>query len=398
MRKDWKYIAYLSVAVAVYLVIKMISPREIDWSITYYHKDKNPHGTYALNQVIRSLFPGKEIHQSNYTIYEWYDTINRPVNFISLSTEFMPGKEDVVSLLKNIEQGGSAFIAAQHFSGPFADTLDITTSDYFFDFSGSLINRNDSAQLVFTNPNLPLTDDNAFPRKNIHNYFSSFDSTRTRVVARNDLDLPVILKITWGKGSFYINSTPLIFTNVYLLQGTNNQFISRALSHLPVAETYWTEFYHLGRMEAGTPLRFILTHEPLAWAYYVSITALLLFIIFEIKRTQRVIPVLKPLGNSTLEFVRTIGNLYYQTADHKDIAEKRIAFFLEQLRSGYGIHAADPSDELIRTIARKTGNSEEEVQQLFLTIRHIQSKHQISEAELKELNKRLDRFRHYSFT
>ncbi|QOI96434.1 MAG: hypothetical protein HRU69_02580 [Flammeovirgaceae bacterium] len=393
MRKDWKYIAYLLAAVAVYLIVKMVSPREIDWTITFYHKDKNPHGTYALNELMPNLFQGKKIYLSNLTVYEWYDSVNTPVNFISFSTTFKPGKEDVESLLRNIHEGGTAFIAAQYFDGTFADTLNLGTSDYFFDSSFSdMFNRNDSSYLEFTNPDLPALEKNVFPRKNIHNYFSSFDSTRTQVIAVNDLDLPVTLKITWGKGSLYVNSTPLVFTNVYLLQGSNYQFIERSLSHLPVADTYWTEFYHLGRMEAATPLRFILSNEPLAWAYYVSIAALLLFILFEIKRTQRVIPVIKPLGNSTLEFVRTIGNLYYQSADHKNIAEKRIAFFIDQLRNKHNIKMHHLSDDLVHTISSKTGNSLEEVNILAKQIQIIQNKPAITADELTALSKKLDSF------
>lgn len=394
MRKDWKYIAYLSAAIAVYLVIKMMSPHEPDWTVTYYHKDKNPHGTYALSQLIGHLFPGNKIHRSNLTVYEWYDSVSRPVNFISFSTSFAPGKEDVEALLRNISQGGTAFIAAQNFMNTFSDTLNLATSDYFFDLPiTETINQNDSSYLQFTNPRVPAMDKPIFPRKNIHNYFSSFDSARTHIVAVNDLNLPVTLKVTWGKGSLYLNSTPLVFTNVYLLQENNYQFIERSLSHLPAAETYWTEFYHLGRMEAHTPLRFILKTEPLAWAYYISIIALLLFIVFEIKRRQRVIPVIKPLGNTSLEFVRTIGNLYYQSGDHKNIAEKRIAFFLDQLRAKLNINIHQLTDELLHLVSGKTGKSPEEVKKLFQLIQSVQNKPAITADELKELSKNIDSFR-----
>jgi hypothetical protein len=393
VRKDWKYIAYLSAAVAVYLVIKMVSPRELDWTITYYHKDKNPHGTFALNELISNLFPGKKIHLSNLTIYEWYDSVKNPVNFISFSTTFNPGKEDVEALLRNIEKGGTAFIAAQYYAGIFSDTLNLSTSDYFFDLSVSeTINQNDSSYLEFTNPNLPPMDKPVFPRKNIHNYFSSFDSARTQVVAVNDLNLPVTIKIIRGKGALYLNATPLVFTNVYLLQKSNYQFIERSLSHLPLTETYRTEFYHLGRLEAGTPLRFILTNEPLAWAYYISVAALLLFIVFEARRTQRVVPVIKPLKNTSLEFVRTIGNLYYQAGDSKNIAEKRIAFFLDQLHTKHNIAAHQPTEEWLRSVSGKTGNSPEAVNALFKLIQTVHNKPSITTDELKELSKKIDSF------
>jgi hypothetical protein len=394
VRKDWKYIAYLLAAVTVYLVIKMVSPRELDWTITYYHKDKNPHGTFALNELMGNLFPEKKIHRSNLTIYEWYDSVKVPVNFISFSTTFNPGKEDVEALLRNIEKGGTAFIAAQYFMGIFSDTLKLGTSDYFFDTSISeTITQNDSSFLKFTNPKLPPMDKPVFPRKNIHNYFSSFDSARTQVVAVNDLNLPVTLKVTWGKGTLYLNATPLVFTNVYLLQRANYRFIERSLSHLPIAETYWTEFYHLGRLEAGTPLRFILSNEPLAWAYYISIAALALFIVFETKRTQRIIPVIKPLENTSLEFVHTIGNLYYQSGDCKNIAEKRIAYFLDQLHTKHNITAHHLTDEWLHSVSGKTGNSLESVTRLFQLIQTIHNKPSITTGELKDLSKKIDSFK-----
>lgn len=395
MRKDWKYILYLSSAIVIYLALKLLSPRNLDWTITFHHNDKNPFGAYALDQLIEPLFPEQPIHQSYYTLYELFDTLPEPVNFLSISTEFAPGKEDADALLKNIEKGGTAFISAQYFYGDFADTLSLSTSDYFFnrDFN-YLFDRNDTTGINFINPLLKDQQKYSFPRKNLHNYFDEVDTLHTHIVATNDLDLAVTIKIAWGKGFLYLNSTPLAFTNAYLLHHQNAEFASLSLSHLPNRPTYWTEFYHLGRMEARTPLRFILTTEPLKWAYYITLFSILLFMIFEARRRQRIIPVIKPLTNTSLEFTQTIGNLYYQTADHKNIAEKRIAFFLEQLRSTHGVNAHHISDEIIKTISRKTGNTQEDVQKLFFVIQAIHDKNQISETELKELNKRLDQFKH----
>ena len=392
MKKDWKYMVYFSAAILFYLAIKLLSPRDLDWTITYHNEDKNPFGAFVLSDLIQSLFPSSEIHRSNFTIYELYDTLQKPVNFLSLSTSFSPGKEDVEALLKNIELGGNAFIAAQYFSGVFADTLSLNTSDYFFESVTRPFNQNDSSSLHFTNQTLQQASMCWFPRKNIHNYFSDSDST-TSIVAENDLSLPVTVKITRGKGTMYLNSTPLTFSNAYLLNEDNYQFAELSLSHLPDRETYWTEFYHLGRLEAQSPLRFILTNEPLRWAYYCAILSLLLFIVFEVKRRQRIIPIVKPLTNTTLEFVSTIGNLYYQSNDHKNIAEKRILFLFEQLLSKHNIHTQATTDESIHIIARKTGNAEDDVRVLFDAIHKVQNKREITADELKDLTKKIDRFK-----
>jgi hypothetical protein len=145
-------------------------------------------------------------------------------------------------------------------------------------------------------------------------------------------------------------------------------------------------------MEAQTPLRFILVTEPLRWAYYISIVSLLVFILFEIKRKQRIIPIVKPLSNTTLEFVGTVGNLYYQSKDHKNIAEKRISFLAEQLRSKHGFNFHHINEYSISTLAKKTGNSEQAVRELLRSIGMIQSQATISEEELNDLNRKIEKF------
>ena len=392
MRKDWKYLVYLSAAILFYQAVKLLSPRDIDWSITYHNQDKNPFGAYALDNFIQSLFPKASIHKSNYTLYELYDTLTQPVNFFSISTTFEPGKEDTEALLKNIELGGNAFIAAQYFSGPFADTLSLNTSDYFFETTHGSFNQNDTSFLLFKNESLKPSSKFWYPRKNIHNYFLDSDSTTT-IVSENDLHLPVTIKIVRGKGALYLNATPLSFTNVYILGEDNYQFAELSLSHLPMRDTYWTEFYHLGRLEARTPLRFILTNEPLRWGYYLTVTSLLLFILFEAKRRQRIIPIIRPLSNTSLEFVQTVGNLYYQSKDHKNIAEKRIQFLTDQIFFKHGIHIHHLTNESMDNLARKTGNLEADVRSLFDLIQNIQNKNEISEEELKDLTKKIDSFK-----
>jgi hypothetical protein len=164
------------------------------------------------------------------------------------------------------------------------------------------------------------------------------------------------------------------------------------LSYLPQAPVQWTEYYHLGRMESSTPLRFILSNESLKWAYYVTIFSILVFIAFEMKRKQRIIPVVTPLANTTLEFVGTIGNLYYQNAEHKSIAEKKIQFLLDQIRSKFWLNTNTLDDAFILALARKSAKPEEDVRSLIESIISIQSKAKISSDELIDLNKKIEKF------
>lgn len=389
MRKDWKYILYVSLAIGIFVMMKLLSPKQYDWTVTLAHDDKNPYGTYALHTLLPSLVDSKKIIHSYQTLYELKDSLLND-NILIVTSTFNTGAEDTEVLLSHVAAGATALISAQHVWGKFADTLKIETSDYFFNNSGLF--TNDTSYIQFANQHLDTTSRYWYKRDNIYNYFSSFDSTRTTVIARNDQHQPVTIRVQWGKGQLILNSTPLIFTNIYLLSGKNYDLISHTLSYLPKQDLQWTEYYHVGRLEATTPLRFILTTEPLRWAYYITIISVFVFILFEAKRKQRIIPVMKPLANTTLEFVSTIGNLYYERADHKNIAEKKINFFLEQLRSQYLLATTHLDERFVKTLANKSGREEQQVETLVKTINFILSCHDIAAEHLMELTEQIQNF------
>lgn len=387
MKKDWKYIVYLSVFIGIYVSVQLLSPKRHDWSITLSHVDKDPYGTYVLSELLPNLFDS--IGHSNKTLYELLNKQKNDAAMLILATSITMGKEDTDKLLEYASRGNTVFLSAHYFNGHLADTLNLSTIDFLFDGNNS-ISQSDSVSLHFSNSAFDTLALYQYKRDNAHNYFNAYDTLKTAVIGKNDMDEPITIKISIGKGALILNSTPLAFTNINVLAHENAQFVSQTLSYLNQQKLIWTEFYHLGRMEASTPLRFILTQESLSWAYYIIIGSILLLILFESKRKQRVIPIIPALQNTSLEFVSTIGNLYYQRGDHKNIAEKKIAFFYETLRSRYNLETGGLTDQL--HIAKKTGNDEASTSALFNLINEIFSKPSITSDELIKLNKRIEAF------
>jgi hypothetical protein len=391
MTRDWKYIAYISLLGFFLVFIFLSKSKEHDWSLTFSHLSKEPYGTYALHSLIPVQLNTDEVISSYKTIYELKDSIQPHENILIMSSRFEPDAEDTKALLALVESGANAFISSGYFSGLFADTLGLATGDSFFQGKNSFT-KADSASLHFVSPVLDTTRSFTYMRANIHSYFRKIDSVNAMVLARNDFYQPVTVRIEKGKGTIILNCTPIIFTNIYLLANQNHEFVSSSLSYLPPQRTIRTEFYHVGRMEAATPLRFILNNEPLRWAYYISIITLLLFMIFEAKRKQRIIPVIKPLTNTTLEFISTIGNLYYQRGDHKNIADKKIQFFFDYIHAHYFMTTIQRGDLFISTLARKSGVAEQTVKQLMEVINRIISRDKIKQDELESLNSLLEKF------
>ena len=148
-----------------------------------------------------------------------------------------------------------------------------------------------------------------------------------------------------------------------------------------------------GRKIVTSPMRFVLNQEPLTWAYYVLICGLLIFVLFKGKREQRIVEVIEPLENTSVEFTKTIADLYFQHKDYSDIIAKKIKYFSETLRAKYFLNTNDITEDLIKKLALKSGNTLEDTQKLMHLVKNLKAKTVHSEADLLALNKQIEEFR-----
>jgi hypothetical protein len=388
MTRDWKYILYISLAFGAFVVIKLTASTRHNWTVTFGAEDKDPYGGYALHELVRTLFPEGQTKHSFKTLYELKDSLKAGSAVFIAAEYFSPEKEDAMVLLDHVYKGGTAFISTQYLDGKFADTLKLVTNYTF----RSLQPGTDSTNLRLVARSMDTVSHFAFRDEDAEHFLQQFDTTRTAVIAKSEFKKVVSIRMQWGAGVIVINTTPLMLTNIYLLAGDNYKFVSSQLSYLNNSSVYWTEYYQRGRREISTPLRFILLNEPLSWAYYITVISLLVFMLFETKRRQRIIPVIPPLPNTTLEFVSTIGDLYYQNGDHRNIAEKMISYFLEQVRSKHNLGTNQLDTAFASTLAKKSGKKVEDTSALIKVINEVRSKPEISAEGLIDLNTKLETF------
>ena len=173
---------------------------------------------------------------------------------------------------------------------------------------------------------------------------------------------------------------------------TNYSYVYKALSYLPNQSVIWDEYYKAGNDKTDSPLRVIFNNPLLLKAYYVLILSLILFMIFGIKRKQRIIPIVEPYRNTTLDFVDIVGTLYYQTGNHKNIADKKISYFLEYIRSTFQTKTIIYDDAFIIRIATLSGIEEQSVHDLFYYFSDLSIKQIITQQELLKLNGMIENF------
>jgi len=366
-------------------IIKIIEPEEIDWTKSFAKKDKIPYGGYIIYDISNELFPNQEVVLKELPIYNILkDNYYFNTNYIFINSYFSPDRLDAEYLLSYVADGNNVFISAFGIYGDLADSLKIQTFDEFF--------SEDSININFSLPEVKSENGYTYFKGNFENYFSEFDTALVQVLGKNENGNINFLRIKYGEGNFLLNTVPLAFTNYHLLKSDNNEYVYKALSNLPVQQTFWDDYYKDGNKYQASTLQYIMSQQSLKWAYYIILVSVVFFIFFYGRRKQRIIPVIAPLKNTTVEFVETVGNLYYQQKDFKNIAEKKISYFLDYLRSKYLIKTGSFDEETIQKIADKSSLSSGKIKSILREIGKINHSQKITEEDLTNINYQIEKF------
>jgi hypothetical protein len=388
MKRHAPLIILIIVALGVLWVLDSRREKKIDWTPSYNRTDRIPYGTYVLSEVLPQIFPRQKISYVNESPYlmgaKPYKELS---NFIFVCDRLHTEKEyDLSKLVSFVQEGHSVFIAANNFDRHLLDTLGLRVGErvlgqpsepYHF-ISASL--QNQDTGVTFSVPVRGMS----------YSYFSSFDSASHEALGKLKVKDVYFLRVPFGKGAFYLHTLPEVFANYNMVRHDIYPLASLSLAQLDLQPVYWNDYYSLNNKRNGSLLRFLMSSEALMWAWYLLAFGTVLFILFEGKRKQRIQPVILPLANTTLEFAQTIGRLFYNQHDHRNIARKRILYFYETLRSRLYLRREGPDSAFFERFAQKAGISNEEATSFFRKLDSIERSHTIVESDLIRLANDID--------
>ncbi|WDF56060.1 DUF4350 domain-containing protein [Mucilaginibacter sp. KACC 22063] len=382
--KDLKiYIFIASILLVVYIMAQYNKPQPLDWTETYRDNDKMPFGTYILHDRLADVFPGAQVVDYREPAYNTIvDNGSRKAAYVIICESTVINEYDFNKLSKFIKQGNNVFIAASNFGQYLEKKLKFKTG-WVFDKTNAL---------TFSNKKL---GDEVFPtdKNSGSGFFREIDTASTIVLGKNQKDDANFIKFSLGKGALYLNTNPLLFTNYNLLQPKGAKYAGTALSYMqPARWVLWDQYYTQGRAGDESLMRVFLRNTQLKWAFYIAVFSLLIFIAYEIKRRQRIIPVIEPLTNTTVEFTKTVGMVYYEQRDNSNIAQKKATYFLEYVRTHYYLKTTVLNDEFTIALTQKSGAESALVKRLIAQIILIKNNQSVSDSELIELNQNIEKF------
>lgn len=366
-------------------------------SATVAAPDSTASGPVARAAAPDSAATEKEVDADTITQETAPRLPEQPTTYLFINQSFSLSRLEKPVLLQFIEAGNDVFIAAERFDTTLTHALGFRVSEADSAVAPPSLNGTDSVQVQFTNPALKAAG-LRLPAWAATGRLAGAAGRPGTTLATDAQGRAVLIRLARGKGHAYLCTVPLAFANYFVLPPRQRQFALAALSYLPTGRpVWWDEYQKQGRVGEQSVLRVLLAHESLRLAYYLLWATAVLFVIIEARRRQRIIPVIKPLPNTTLLFTRTVAGLYQRGGNHQRIAEKKVSLFLDYLRTRFQEPAPDLADEDFRErLSQKAGLPRPRVEELVRLINFARTAPTVTDQELLRLSRAIHDFKRES--
>lgn len=374
------YAAIFIIIMVIYAVFEVNKKEVVDWRKNFDVDQKSPFGLFVFNKEVNDLFKNN-ISRINVNPYDYYTEKNKK-NHNILILESDLDQESWNKILDQVSQGSDAMIIATRIPKNISDSIGFYNSKISFEEKNFLKLTDKKYKNVFI-------ELDKFPSGRGFSYIKPKVQVLGKTVEENNDDQVNFIKAPFGKGNIYVHSEPLFLTNYYLLKPGNIKYAQSVFSYLNNKETLW--FVESNTRESGSLLRFILANPALKYAWWVFLGGMLLFIFFNAKRKQRIVPIIEPLKNTSADFVKSIGNLYLNEGDFHDMMAKKAQYFLNKVRIDLLIDTQTLDDEFAKKLQLKTGKPAEMINEAIDLIRKAQDPYaSVMKEDLERMNKLLD--------
>lgn len=398
MKTRYNYIfLWLTVTVLFSACLSGGSNRRLPSLVESYSKlDKKPFGADIAYRQISAIYKNNTLRTKKQNFKNtWQNISDTGALYICIASKLYVNEEEVDAMMAYVHAGNNLFISAGLIDELLLAKIgchEMYSNPVFEKINGIMQNTAVSSILQ---PDFKW----AYYYYPFQNYFTELNNRNTRVLGYNDSKLPNSIVHFYGKGKLFLQCEPRAFSNYFLLNENNYKYVINAFAFTQSTpeHVYWDDHYNKIKSRKNTDKGFssfseIMKHPPLKMAFWLSLLLLLLYILFGGKRVQRIIQQLKPNENTSVTFTETIGRLYLQKKDNKNIADKMITYFNEYIRNTYFLNTNHVNDDFIAMLSRKAGVEKEKVDTLYRTITAAHNSDVVNDYQLLSLHEQMQYF------
>jgi len=413
-RRNILLIVLLAV-VATFLVAWLFTRQQkrYSWREHYLAGEKDPYGTYFLHELLEDFARDKGLVDLTDSLRGILPQEPQNASYVFVGQAIYMDSLDLTALLNFVSAGNSALISSKTipydlmFHLYYYECNDIYWNDYDFFLEREV--------KMVAGEGPPISQH--YQRREdtlVYNwtfigeeYFCESSNAFTSLGQIND-EYINFASIPYGDGIFYLHTTPVALSNISLLEEAKLEYAEALFSYLSGGTLYWDGFSkvpeRVGRrmndnyqapnqtIQAESPLQYVLSQPPLAWAWYILLALGLFYLLFRTRRRQRIIPVREANANTSLEFISTIGRLYFLQQNHKQLCQQKYRLFLSFLRNRYGLKWRSLTAEKIPELEALSGVPEVELEKIRSMSETLDQAIYVREEKLGEYHQLLEHF------
>ncbi|WMX14834.1 MULTISPECIES: DUF4350 domain-containing protein [unclassified Aureispira] len=372
------------------------------WKHSYEVEGENPYDMKVLYDLLESQFELDVLEERVETKLSKKEEEAKGTSYLYIGQQAKYTEDEAWHLREYVRAGGDAFIITENINDSLAEIL------LYAEDCGGLSNwdgrnRTVTKEKVYASFKHPAINDHYYEFEYLYeNYarahywhfipstaFCDSDESQSRYrayplaslgtfVDQEEKEYINFVRLKVGEGHFYFHTNPVMFSNLFLVDTAGIDYANNVLSHIKTNQLYWDRESAMRpkakdakrddkpQIAAKSPLEYIFSQPALRWSWYLFISLGIIYVLFGAKRRQRKIPILETNRNTSLEFVETIGRLYFQQQDHKGIIKKQMHLFLAHLRQRYHLVTRDLDDKLIHRIAVRSKVDKEIINDIFV--------------------------------
>lgn len=386
----------LSLLIPVILLLCACATRQpqMNRRLSLWRKDDIPYGTQVAFDALPHLFPDAEVSINKTSLLSTVSRYDRKA-YIIICSRLVAEEEDVTWMMNFVGAGNQIFISANHISESLLHNLSLRAT-----MNEGFSSEPDSLTIGVYDPKGAGYHTYSYPGDSYANWVTSLDSQYTSILGRDAGGRPDFVRIGYkGGGAIFVHFAPLAFSNFFLLHKENMAYYQQVMSYIPssIKEVVWDDYFRYDRSSSGFPLiSFIFKNSALRWGFWLLLLLFLIIFLFDSKRRQRMVPLLTPPRNTSLDFVRTIGQLYYQRRDNHNLAMKMAVHFQDQIRTRYHMTATLEEEGFVERLAYRTGYPKPALESLVGYMRYLPLQAHVPDEELMEFHRQLEAFYKHS--
>lgn len=379
------------------------------WQLDFERTSKDPYGLFVLDKLLSQEHSIQPIRQPIHLDLP-VDSTGQPSLYLGIGNTIYFDSLDLNRFIDFVSAGNNALLVASSPSFVLLDSLHARACPDSSFFGLSAVS--DSA-VIFSTKGKENAHSFTFRNRRYYQlidwpYFREGSICSELWAEIEELgmiepDITNYMSLPVGKGTLYVHTSPFAFSNLSAKKETGLNYLQDVLGPTLTDTIYWDEYsmtaesinrsFQTGRRQyASSPLQYVLQQPPLAWAWYLLLTAAAMFLIFRTRRRQRIIPVLEPNRNTSLEFLGTIGRLHFQRSDHKKLALEDMRLFRQFVRNRYRLSTRKLDEGFVQQLSQQAQVPREVIKKIVLLNTNIESSSFVSENTLIEFHRQIESF------